>query len=210
MTNEITNQPCPWLNKDGSVKSDEQIKAVSQNWSLETWEQFLAATVNQEEAYQSELPIFVSDEILDSFPETIWEGKDSDRMDFIAKELRRICRDFLTPRQQHVIRSIFWEGLSERKIGELLGISRSSVKTLKARALEKIKKQILKEKILQGGRQGREKVPSLKALTGKDHTDFPIGRGPKVKTRNAQEQAQRIFDAETKKSKFVFKTGGDL
>lgn len=121
MTNEITNQSRPWLNKDGSVKSDDEIKAISQSWSLETWEQFLAATVDQEEAYQRELPIFVSDELLDSFPEAIWDGKDSDRMDSVAKELRRICRDFLTPRQQHVIRSTFWEGMSERKIGELWG-----------------------------------------------------------------------------------------
>lgn len=210
MTNEITNQSRPWLNKNGSIKSDAQIKAISKEWSLETWEQFLSETVDQEEVYQRELPSFVSDEILDSFPETIWEGKDSDRMDSVAKELRRICRGILTPRQQHVIRSTFWEGLSERKIGELLGISRSSVKTLKARALEKIKKQILKEKILQGGRQERVKASSCRELTKKDRTDFSISRGSKAESKNQQDQARRIFDAETKNSEFVFKTGGDL
>lgn len=84
------------------------------------------------------------------------------------------------------------------------------MKTLKARALEKIKKQVLKEKILSGGRQEREKSLSCKALTGKDRTDFPIGRGSKAKPQSAEEQAQRIFDAETKKIEFVFKTGGDF
>lgn len=62
MTNEITNQSRPWLNKNGSIKSDAQIKAISKEWSLETWEQFLSETVDQEEVYQRELPSFVSDE----------------------------------------------------------------------------------------------------------------------------------------------------
>lgn len=211
MANLNTTQTLrPWLNKNGTIKSDEQIKAISKTWSLETWEQFLSETIDQEESYQRELPAFVSDEILDSFPETIWEGKDSDRMDFIAKNLRRICRDYLTPRQQHIVRSTYWEGLSERKIGDLLGISRSSVKTMKNRALEKIKKQILTEKLLHGGRQDQEKSLSTQALTSSNGTNSSIGVGPISKEKSKQEAVRRIFDAETRKPEFVFKTGGHL
>lgn len=211
MTNTIaTPSQRPWLNKDGSIKNDEQIKSISKDWSLETWELFLSETIDKEEAYQRELPAFVSDEILDSFPETIWEGKDSDRMDFIAKNLRRICRDHLTPRQQHIVRSIYWEGFSERKIGELLGISRSSVKTMKIRALEKIKKQVLAENLLQGGRQNPEKTLSPRALTRSDRTNSSLSVGPKTNAEKKQAQVQRIFDAEIMKTEFVFKTGGNL
>lgn len=34
----------PWLDQNGKLHSDEEIRSVSKNWTPEIWEGFLAAT----------------------------------------------------------------------------------------------------------------------------------------------------------------------
>lgn len=192
----------PWTHKDGSLLSDEQLKKVSRNWSPETWEQFLTETVEQETSYQRDMPAFVSQAALNSFSETIWEGQDSDRMDQVAKGLRRICRDHLTPQQQQIIRSTYWHGQSERHIGQMLDISRSSVRTQKQRSLEKIKTQIEEQRLLEDGRQVLKKGKSSSTLTKK-----PIANSSNNEGRN-KDTAQEFYHAELEKPQFTFRTGG--
>lgn len=125
MKSENVNQnPRPWLNTDGSMLSDEKIKAISKDWSPETWEQFLKETVEHDDSLEQEDHALVSQAALDCFSESLWEGNDSSKMSQVAKGLRRICRDHLTPRQQQIIRAIFWDSLSEREIANRLGLIR--------------------------------------------------------------------------------------
>ncbi len=210
MTIEQFNQSRPWLAADGTLLPDETIKAISHNWSAETWELFLTETVEKESSYQRDLPAFVSPAALDSFSETIWEGSTSERMDAVTKGLRRICRDNLTPRQQHIIRATFWQGLSERQIAELLDVSRSTVRTQKLRALEKIKTQVIAENLLGGGRHKERKAMPLPGLTQNTLVNSSIGNGHKQNSCTNEEQVRSVYEAETKKTNFVFRTGGVL
>lgn len=210
MTDKNINQPArPWLKSNGTIKSDEQIRTLSKNWSLETWEQFLSETVDNEEAYQREEPNYVSEESLDCFTESIWDGADSDRMDFIATELRKICRNSLTPHQQHIIRGFYWNRLSERELAEKFWISRSSVRTQRQRALEKIREQVVALGLLEGGRPKSPKRESLQELTKFHDANLYIGIGAKSKKLLRNELLQSVYDAETEKQKFTFR-GGDL
>lgn len=210
---EINNETLPrlWLKPDGSILPDEQIKTISKDWSAETWEQFLTETVDQS-AYQKESVTFVKESYFDRFSETIWESQDTDQMDEIAKELRRICRDHLTPQQQHIIRSTFWNGFSERKISELLGISRSTVQAQKIRALGKIKQKVITQKLLQGGRQKNLKASSLQRLTKSNLVKKNISERvvQDLLTTSNAEATEHIYKHEIEKPHFVFKTGGDL
>ena len=210
MTSKQIHQSRPWLSTDGSMLPDEEIKALSKDWSAETWEQFLTETVEKESSYQRDLPAFVSPTALDCFSETIWEGSTSDAMDDIAKGLRRICRNHLTPRQQHIVRATFWQSLSERQIADLLGVSRSTVRTQKLRALEKIKVQIEDEELLNDGRHKPRKRKSAQRLRETTLTNSSIGIGANQKSHINDEQIRSTYEAETKKTKYVFRTGGVL
>lgn len=201
-TSNQSPAPRHWTNKNGSLLSDEQLKKVSKNWSTETWEAFLTETVEQEASYQRDLPAFGSPTALDNFSETIWEGQDSERMDEVAKGLRLICRDHLTPRQQHIIRSTYWDGLSERQISELLDISRSTIRTQKERSHEKIKSQVLEQKLLEGGRHTSNKSETHQQLRKK--TDVISSNSE----RQRKDFAQESFNTEIKKQKFAFRNGG--
>lgn len=208
MTQKQINQSRPWLSTDGSMLPDEKIKALSKDWSAETWERFLSETVEKESSYQRDLPAFVSPTALDCFSETIWEGSTSEAMDDVAKGLRRICRNHLTPRQQHIVRATFWQSLSERQIADLLGVSRSTVRTQKLRALEKIKAQVEAEDLLSGGRHKGRKSKSTRELTEKSLVNSSIGIGANQDSRINDEQVRSTYEAETKKTNFVFRTGG--
>lgn len=208
MTQKQNNQSRPWLSKDGSMLSDAEIKVISQNWSAETWEQFLSETVEKESSYQRDLPAFVSPTALDCFSETIWEGNTSDRMDDVAKGLRRICRDSLTPRQQHIVRATFWRGLSERQIADVLDVSRSTVRTQKLRSFEKIKSQVEEEDLLTGGRHKSQKRKPAQELRQTAVVNPSIGIGSNQESRINDDEVRSTYEAETKKPKFVFRTGG--
>ena len=51
---------------------------------------------------------------------------------------------FLSPRQREAIYLLFYDGLSEAEAAETLGISRSSLRTHRDRALEKLKTELEK------------------------------------------------------------------
>ncbi len=41
-----TKSESPWLNSDGTIKNDDEIKSISKGWSSQTWENFLKETVD--------------------------------------------------------------------------------------------------------------------------------------------------------------------
>lgn len=131
----------PWLNESGVIHTDAKLKQLSTHWCAETWEQFLLATVEGSSSYQREDLVSPKayDSALDEMTESIWDSNDEPADETLCDIVKRYCRDHLTPQQQHITRLTFWNGLSEKKIGENLGISRSSVMTQKRRALSKLK-----------------------------------------------------------------------
>lgn len=202
----------PWLHSDGSMLSDTEIKTVSQRWSAEVWEEFLLATVDKD--HQKDFPIPVPYADLEAHSATLWEGTASDRMDEVAVGLRRICRDSLTPQQQHIIRGIYWENQSERKIAKNLGVVRTTVQSQKGRALGKIKKQVITEKLLSGGRQKNAIQKSDQELTNLSDINSHLSNERlgnfKPSSSSNNELIQHIYEQEIEKPEFVFTTGGEL
>lgn len=69
-------------------------------------------------------------------------------LDRFPRRVRRPQRDLslplevLTPRQREVIFSLFYDSLTEEETARVLGISRSSVRTHRARALKRLRKSL--------------------------------------------------------------------
>ena len=131
----------PWLDKNGKLIADRYLKEISKNWDTETWERFLVVTVEGNKSYQREslISAYAYDCALDEMSQTIWECMDSPEPKDICELTRRLCRDHLTPKQQQVIRLIYWEGLSLSEIARMLMLDRSTVEGHKVAALNKIK-----------------------------------------------------------------------
>lgn len=140
MTQTSKNTSKPWLDQDGNILSDKELREISKNWSAETWEQFLLETVEcQASDYREDLIHPRSyDRRLEEMTESVWQCS-TDRSETIGELVRRLCRDHLSPKQQYIVRMIFWDGFTERKIADVMNISRSTVVVQKRRALSKIK-----------------------------------------------------------------------
>ncbi len=144
---ETDNQSRPWLDGNGEMLPDHIIQASTKSWSPETWERFLVETVERSSSYQREslLRPRSYDSKVDATSETIWDCAYTSEGDAVCKTIRRLCRDKLTPRQQQIIRSVYWDGFSERKTAAMMGITRSTVAVQKQRALAKLRKLIERE-----------------------------------------------------------------
>jgi len=130
----------PWLTPEGRLYSDEILKQISKSWSLDTWEEFLKETVDKP---LKEIP--VTKQQLDRFDGNVvkefWEKICNPEFDDeISSYVRRVIRDHLTPKQQHLIRLIFWEGYSESRVAECMSLSRNTVPGLKREILSKLKR----------------------------------------------------------------------
>ncbi len=137
----------PWLDANGELLSDADLKKISNKWTAEVWEQFLADTVEGSSSYQREdvIESYDENEETNLAIEGLWDVSDNAATEGPRLACRRICRNYLTPRQQQVIRSSFWEGLSDPKIAKFMGVARTTVSVQKQRALKKIKNQLERE-----------------------------------------------------------------
>ena len=149
----------PWLNKDGSLKNDEELKKISKSWSQATWEAYLdSLETKQQESLLDEpgdIENLSEEEYKDFWMLVDKEEEEKERL----KELVRASLDELTHKERKVIRKMFWEDKSERTIANEMRIPHSNVSKLKSKAFKKIKKFILmrffkKEKPLYGNPVG--------------------------------------------------------
>ena len=157
----------PWLAPAGVIHPDSELRKISKSWNADTWELFLVETVERSSSYQREELIKPGAyaAALDKLTESIWECSDSPADDDLATAIRRIIRDHLTPRQQQIIRLIFWDGLSERAAAEVIGLQRSTVAVQKRRSLKKLKRLIeTRESIFPQVRRGRKIDPAKEDL----------------------------------------------
>lgn len=136
-----SQQTKPWLNKDGSIKSEEELKEVSQGWGLDAWNEYLQnfEVAQREDTLQSpqEIENFTAKECTG----VLFSMASEERYAPLKHALRG-CISKLTYTQQQFIVKFYWEGLSIPRIAVEHGVSRQAVsKTLRV-AREQIKKEL--------------------------------------------------------------------
>lgn len=136
----------PWLNDDGSRKSESQIKDDCKSWSAQNWEEYLQT----QEVDQREL-LFDNPATSDNFSQ---EAHDQhiktifDRNDYPGLQQKLVkLMGLLSEKQRCVLHLLFWENRSVLEIAEMTGITRQSVYELKGRALTQLGSLLVKSTV---------------------------------------------------------------
>lgn len=122
----------PWLNEDGATKSNSVLERISESWNQATWEESLATLETpQREHTVADVEAFGCIRLGQTEYKDLLETNDDPKL---RSQVRRGLQK-LTPLQREIIILSYWEGFSERDIAQKLNRSRSTVRTIRERAL---------------------------------------------------------------------------
>jgi RNA polymerase sigma factor (sigma-70 family) len=127
----------PWQDDNGKMLSDENLRALSQGWDKETWDDYLKSleTPMRETLISDQAFTLKLDQQVGSFFELSQCTCSSRLAGRVSQAL-----ECLTQRQRQILQLTFWANKSERDIASQLGISRSTVKVMKYRAIKKLRR----------------------------------------------------------------------
>ena len=141
----MRTQTKAWLNKNGSPKSLDELKEISQNWSIEKWEDYAKSleacqredvleNPTQIEQFSNEENAFISmGEIThESYP------RHYHLKQVMLEEMEQLSR-----KQRELIELIYQKELNFSQAARVLGVCRSTVIRNHKRLLEKLKAKIL-------------------------------------------------------------------
>lgn len=154
VTMTTTNKP--WLNDDGSHKSDEEIKQDCSRWGPTVWEEYLQTLEPEEEEFLFDEAIECENYSIEEHTDYFQDLFSNREFPVLKNRLIGFLRE-LTPKQQKVIKLIYWEDKKLREVAEIMNCGTSAVFDLKDRALKKLGKHFLKNIV------PIERAPSKKA-----------------------------------------------
>ena len=126
----------PWLNANGTKKSEEAIKKSCKDWNSSVWEEYLKTIeVNQREVPLS--PALIEEYSQEEHDDFCHSLPTSQEFPFLKKHLFDAVRE-LTPKQQKVLTGLFLEELKLREVGEMMGVSPYAVARIRDRALKSL------------------------------------------------------------------------
>ena len=128
----------PWLNKDGSVKSDAELRKVGQQWPPSVWEAYLATLEvgrrKEDVLSPAEMDTFSAEKCAG----VLFSMASKKKYPLLKFALNAsIC--MLSPRQKEVIVSHYWGGKTVAEIAASMGISQQSVRKTMKTALSKLR-----------------------------------------------------------------------
>lgn len=132
------SQQKPWLNDDGSIKSDAELREAGQNWPQSVWREYLATLeVGRREEY------VLSSSEMDTFSAEGCAGllfsMASEERHHLLKVALNACILELTPRQRDIVIARYWKGKTITEIASATGTSKQSVSKTMKKALSEIK-----------------------------------------------------------------------
>lgn len=165
MKNSNKENKLPWLNEDGTKKTDAEIAQLGQSWSAQIWNEYLDSNTG---TLRDDNLIFVS-RVTD---ETFEKSKvlnflnEKDYYEEVETALL-IALSELSKHERFIIKESFWKMNNNKEIAKGLGKSSNTVAVLKSRAIKKLgftlSSQKLKNEISHLRQTGRlEKVISHK------------------------------------------------
>lgn len=151
----------PWLNFDGTKKTDSEIAELGKSWSPEIWSRYLDSNLGT-----------LKDEELIFFPdmnsELMSQGFDllnflrQNRQYSVIKDAFELALDELSRMERRVIKKLFWENISTRELADDLKTSEVNIRVIKSRAIQKLKillpSQEFKQKIKRQKSQEKQVV----------------------------------------------------
>ncbi len=136
---EISNQnQAPWNDAHGQLLTDLELKKVSAAWDAETWERFLASTVDRDMSDNESVCDDYEFNLEEELPEPIWV-QSSDLPEVVHRAIHAAIRS-LTERQRSVVRGIYFHSCSHGRVARNLRIARQTVSETKIISLKEIKR----------------------------------------------------------------------
>ena len=141
----------PWLNADGTKKTEKEIKELGKTWSSTTWNSYLDSEVG--DLQDDRLTFFENMDTQDfsERSEVLKFLQDTKYYEGLETALS-IVLDKLSPKERLIIRESFWKKSSDQEIAAKINSTHGSVRNLKHRAIKKIGKMLsskeLKEEVL--------------------------------------------------------------
>ena len=139
MRKRIKENQSPWLNEDGTKKSDREISKLGKHWNQETWTRFLDDDVGIIHENDYGRLVFYKDmnKVLDTKEED--EAAMTDKFRFIDLcFLFSVALDELAPRERAMLKKIFWECKSLKETAKEMKINCNYMRSLKQRTLAKL------------------------------------------------------------------------
>ena len=127
----------PWLNRDGTQKTDREILKLGQRWTPEIWNRYLDSELG---TLQDEELVFYenmdTEEILEraTVLKYLQEGKNYDELE---KALLLALYE-LSKSERIIIKESFWKMATDKEIAERLNKTHKNVRVLKSRAIKKL------------------------------------------------------------------------
>lgn len=125
----------PWENLDGSLKSNSEIKGLCKTWSAAAWEEYLKTI----EVRQNESPLATGESVEELSEEkygSLFANLIGDKEHAHLSRAARAAVESLTPEQKQIILDIYWDNKTVSDVARQRGISRTSVRDCRNRALK--------------------------------------------------------------------------
>ena len=133
------SQVKPWLNEDGSVKSDAEIRKAGEQWPPSVWEAYLTTLEVRRRKGDVILPhIKMASFSTEQHISTVFSMANKQNLPLLKVMLNACIRE-LTPRQRDVIIRHYWDGKTITEIAASMRVSKQSVSKTMKTALAKIK-----------------------------------------------------------------------
>ena len=137
------NSKKPWINPDGTTKSDEEIRSLCGN-SEEMWDQYLTESIESDLGRDE----IILEQALDIEREFSYQDKLGDLINHLQQEeghhkaqlVRESILKHLSRRERQAVQLVYLEGKTQEEVSEILGVKRRSVRSYLNRGLEKIAK----------------------------------------------------------------------
>jgi len=151
MTKKNVKPKKEWLDTKGQILEDKYLKLVAQHWGIDIWDKYLFETVEvpqremvtrSQRVYENYADTTDLEELIQDVAEG---GSEVLGNDAFEKELRKAMSE-LTDNQEHVIYLTFWKNRRNKEIADYIGTTPESVRRLKIRALETLKRKLSQKK----------------------------------------------------------------
>ena len=139
------NFKTPWLNFDGTKKTDAEIAKLGKSWSSETWNQYLDSEVGTLQDNKLQFVSAINDKILEKSTviNYLQDGRHYEELETALL----LALSELSKTQRFIIKESFWKMTSNKKIAERLNKTQKNVGVLKSRAIKKLGQILSSQKL---------------------------------------------------------------
>ena len=199
----------PWLKKDGTLKSEAEIKESCKNWDPCIWEAYLQTLEVEQKEIITETPLNLeeySQEEHDKYGDIIGCRRN---FPILQKHLLEAMKS-LTGKQQKVLHKLFWEHLKLREVSEEMDIAISSVALMRDRALKQLGIIMIDNLVFMSRKTFRKKCnsPDKKVNREKILLDDPVCREDHSQKDHEDQKNNIVAAKEFPVFKNIFIQGG--